>query len=197
MRTRAELDQEVSADAFENRYREHDDPWNYRLSSYERAKYDTTVKALSRERYVSAFEPGCSVGELTAMLAPRCDRLFAIDISPTAVKRARARCGEFNNIRVECMDLRAALPGGPFDLIVLSEVGYYFDVPTLTDLATRLNESLSPGGELIAVHWRGHSPDHILHADEVHRVLSQRLALQPAQEERHPGFRIDTWLKHE
>src|SRR3979409_1127734 len=55
VRTRTELDQEVSADAFENRYRENEDPWNYRTSSYERAKYDTTIGALSRARYVNAF----------------------------------------------------------------------------------------------------------------------------------------------
>jgi chemotaxis methyl-accepting protein methylase len=42
--------------------------------------------------------------------------------------------------------------GRCFDLIVLSEAGYYFDVESLAVLARRLAESLNPGGELIAVH---------------------------------------------
>lgn len=197
MKSRAQIDDDVSAEAFESRYRAQEDPWNYRSSSYERAKYHSTLAALSRDRYRCAFEPGCSIGELTAMLARRCDRLFAVDVSPTAVERARFRCRVFNNVRIECMDVHSGLQSGPFDLIVLSEIGYYFDVPTLTDLASRLADSLTAGGELIAVHWRGHSTDHILHADEVHRVLLEQLTLQAAPEQRHPGFRINSWLKHD
>ena len=42
-----------------------------------------------RERYASAFEPGCSIGVLTAQLAPRCDRLLACDVAAAAVESAR------------------------------------------------------------------------------------------------------------
>jgi hypothetical protein len=74
----------VSRQSFEGRYRLSEDPWNFRSSSYERAKYTMTVAALSRERYVSGFEPGCSIGELTALIAPHCARLLAMDVSPSA-----------------------------------------------------------------------------------------------------------------
>ena len=189
----------VSARAFESRYRENPDPWNYRASPYERDKYQVTLAALSRPRYFNAFEPACSVGELTAMLAGRCSRLLATDVSETAVERARTRCAGMHNVRIECRDLRTdpdlRAPGGQFDLIVLSEVGYYFDVESLADLARRMADALCTNGELIAVHWRGHSTDHVLHGDEVHRCLLHTLPLQHRSGDHHPGYRLDAWLK--
>lgn len=185
--------------AFENRYRENPDPWNYRTSAYERGKYQLTLDSLSRERFAAAFEPACSVGELTAMLASRCGRLLATDVAETAVHRARRRCADLDNVSIECSDLRNGLPAGleeeGVDLIVFSEVGYYFDVQSLSGLARRLAGLLRSQGELMAVHWRGHSADHVLHGDEVHRALFDSLPLQHRLGNRHPGFRLDSWLK--
>ena len=189
----------VSAEAFESRYQENPDPWNYKASPYERGKYLVTLESLSRPRYANAFEPACSVGELTAMLATRCGRLLATDVSETAVERARSRCAGLHNVRIECRDLRTELDqqteAGPFDLIVLSEVGYYFDMESLSVLARRLGDALCSNGELIAVHWRGHSNDHVLHGDEVHRCLLHALPLQHRLGDHHPGYRLDSWLK--
>jgi SAM-dependent methyltransferase len=190
----------ISPEAFEERYRENPDPWNYQASAYERGKYQVTIDSLSRARFAIAFEPACSVGELTAMLASRCDRLLATDVSETAVRRARRRCAHLGNVRIECRDLLTEPWAGlgqeeGFDLIVFSEVGYYFDVESLSKLAQRLAGSLHPQGELIAVHWRGHSADHLLHGDEVHRTLSDSLPLQHRLGRHHPGFRLDSWLK--
>jgi SAM-dependent methyltransferase len=185
----------LNAEFFEHLYRLSEDPWEFRSSSYEQAKFNTTLASLSREHYASAFEPGCSIGEMTALLAPRCARLIATDISPTAVMRARARCAAFPHVEIECEDLRAKLPAGPFDLILLCEIAYYFNVETVAALAKQLSERLVTGAELVAVHWRGHSKEHVLHADEVHRVLNQSLGLEPVHQERHPGFQLDSWIK--
>jgi hypothetical protein len=101
------------------------------------------------------------------MLAGRCSRLLATDVSETAVQQARKRCAGWPNVRIECRDLRADFndptDNRPFDLIVFSEVGYYFDIESLATLARRLADALCTNGELIAVHWRGHSSDHLLH----------------------------------
>jgi SAM-dependent methyltransferase len=191
------LEKAASPAAFEARYRAAADPWNYRYSSYERRKYQLTITSLARARYGNCFEPGCSIGELTAKLAARCDRLFALDVSATAVHRARSRCRELRHVHIECVDLRTASLPGPFDLIVLSEIAYYFAPNILAALAARLGQALAPGGELLAVHWLGESADHVLHADEAHRVLHQALALPQIHAARHPGFRVDSWLKQE
>jgi SAM-dependent methyltransferase len=183
------------AEDFEQRYQRHIDPWNFSESPYERQRYLVTLAALLRPRYRHAFEPGCSVGELTAQLAARCDRVSATDIAPTAVARARARCGHLDNVQFECTDLAGDRPEGTFDLIVFSELGYYFDATDLARIVVALARSLTSDGEFIAVHWLGASPDHVLHGDTVHDVLRTHLPLSWVRGERHPGFRIDTWQR--
>jgi len=183
------------AAAFESRYRESDDPWNFASSAYEQNRYAMTLQALARHRYRRAFEPGCSIGALTAQLAPLCEELVATDVSPTALARAQERCAEFNHVRFVEAGLESAEPAGPFDLIVLSEIGYYFTPIALTLIAQRLASSLEADGELIAVHWLGHSKDHVLHGDEVHHTLMQCLPLKRRKSERYEGFRLDAWVR--
>ena len=57
-----------------------------------------------------------------------------------------------------------------FDLVVLSEIGYYFEPDGLAALRTGRLGSLEPGGTLMAVHWRGQSDVHVLSGDTVHAV---------------------------
>jgi cyclopropane fatty-acyl-phospholipid synthase-like methyltransferase len=185
----------VSPVAFEKRYRKESDPWNYRGSPYEREKYEVTVRSLSREHYGSIFEPACSIGELTTLLAPRCDRLLAIDVSSTAASHAQQRAADFRHVRIDCGDVRTYPLQGSFDLIVFSEVGYYFDVETLANVAQRLSDSLATGGEFIAVHWWGHSPDHVLHGEEVHATLARTLPFGRHLSQHHPGYQLDSWIK--
>ena len=115
---------------FDDVYRANPDPWGFTTSPYESGKYAATLAALPRPRYANAFEAGCSIGVLTARLAPRCNRLLAIDVSEDALAQARARCAAFPHVRLE----RRLLPGefpdadGPFDLILVSEVGYYLAI---------------------------------------------------------------------
>jgi hypothetical protein len=47
----------------------------------------------------------------------------------------------------------------------------------------------------VAVHWLGHSPDHVLHGDDVHQVLEASLGLERTKNDRGPGFRINTWVR--
>src|SRR5688572_4722597 len=147
-----------SKNAFEAKYQREADPWGFATSSYELARYGKTVSALQRRHYPSAFEPGCSIGVLTSRLAQRCTRVLAWDIAPLAVTEARRRCKKFAGVKIQCKDLSVEpLPKGPFDLIVFSEIGYYFSAPFLTVLANKFHCSLRPGGEFVAVHWLGNS----------------------------------------
>lgn len=179
--------------AFEHRYRAESDPWEFASSPYERERFRATLRALSRERYERAFEAGCSIGELTRLLAPRCGELLATDVSPTALRRARARCAAFPHVTFEEADLRSSLPAHRCDLIVLGEVGYYFTEAELRAIVRRLVARLEAGGELLAVHWLGSSADHRLHGDDVHRIVADnpRLALELSR--RFEGFRLDRW----
>ncbi|MGA6981468.1 MAG: SAM-dependent methyltransferase [Candidatus Sulfotelmatobacter sp.] len=183
----------TTADFFEHIYRQAPDPWNFAASDYEQGRYRSILDALGGQRYVRAFEPGCSIGILTALLAPLCDRVEAIDISPTAVSRASERCRELANVNVSCGALPESIPAGKFDLIVFSEIGYYFRRAPLLELGNRLISKISPSGTFLAAHWLGKSPDHLLSGDEVHNVLGSIPGLRNVHAERHTGFRLDRW----
>src|ERR1700728_2684898 len=104
----------VSQAAFEAKYRQTGDPWDFTGSRYERDRYELTLRSLMRSHYRRAFEPACSIGVLTAALAARCDELQAIDIAPSAVASARERCAHLPQVTVSCADLATQCPPGPF-----------------------------------------------------------------------------------
>ena len=184
-----------TAEAFEQRYQASADPWDFAASPYELGRYEAILRTLRRPRYRLAFEPGCSVGVLTSKLAQRCDFVVATEVSPTALEEARRRCSDATNIQFELRDVADALPPGRFDLIVFSEIGYYFSAEELAQVAQALAEALEPGGELIAVHWLGESEDHVLHGDVVHQTLEQVLPLNRFTSIRHSGYRLDGWTR--
>jgi SAM-dependent methyltransferase len=185
----------ASAGAFESMYQAAYDPWQFASSDYERGRYEAVLSLLRRARYRSAFEPGCSIGELTALLAPRCDQLLAIDVAPTAIARARDRCREFPNVQFLMADLEQFEPHRAFDLIVLSEIGYYFDRPRLEAILRRLASTLSEDGELLSCHWLGHSTDHAQHAEDVHEACLIALPLKHLRSSLQSHYRIDTWVR--
>jgi SAM-dependent methyltransferase len=180
---------------FETKYRTTVDPWNFASSTYEIGRYETILRALRQRRFARAFEPGCSIGVLTERLASICDRVEAMDISPTAVRRAQERCHSCSNVTISQGALPGAIPAGDFDLIVFSEVGYYFQPPTLTEMAAQLVEHLTIGGVFLAVHWLGSSVDHRLSGDRVHELLGIIPGLQPVESQRHEGFRLQRWRR--
>lgn len=179
---------------FEDKYQRTPDPWGFAVKDEELQRYAITIAALSGRRYARAFEPGCSIGVLTQQLASLCDSVEAIDFSSTAVAQARARCAHLRHVHIECGTLATRTSVTEFDLIVLSEIGYYFDEASWLVLSTRLVRSMAPRSTLLAVHWLGHSADHCLSGDTVHHVLSQLPGLRLEHSERYSTFRLDRWV---
>ncbi len=184
-----------SAEFFERKYQENADPWKFGSSAYELERYEVTMRALAGRQFRHAFEPGCSVGVLTERLARVCDRVDAVDLSSTAVKVAQARCAGLENVFVRTGSLADPLPETEFDLIVLSEIGYYLDPGELARCGAALAQKLVPGGCLLGVHWLGYSKDHRLSGDQVHEVLRSLGGLSLEHAERHAGFRLDRWTR--
>jgi SAM-dependent methyltransferase len=145
-------DASVPREHFDVLYEGSSDPWDLRSAWYERRKYAITVAALPRERYRSGLEPGCSIGELTRLLAARCDSLLAFDFAQSAVDSARRAVLGMPHVAVERRALPAGLPPGSFDLIVLSEVLYYLSAPDLARTVDGMTARLDVGGDLVAVH---------------------------------------------
>ena len=162
----------LGAGYFEAIHDRRADPWGFETRWYEQRKRDITVAVLPDERYGRGLEIGCSIGVLTERLVERVDDLLAVDVSAAAVERARDRLGE--RARVEQADVLEAFPGGRYDLIVLSEVGYYFGREGLGRVLDDIEGALTDDGVLLACHWRHPVRDYPLTGDEVHEVIRER-----------------------
>jgi cyclopropane fatty-acyl-phospholipid synthase-like methyltransferase len=180
----------LRAGYFDALYAADPDPWDFETSAYERAKYDATVAALGGRRYGSALEIGCSIGVLSERLAEHCDRLLAVDAAEAAARAARARLAGLAHVTVERRELPEQFPDGPFELIVCSEVLYYFDAPAFDAMLDGVAQRLAPRGSLLAVHWRPIAESYPMTGDEVHRRLADRFG-PPVRSERTHEYALD------
>lgn len=177
---------------FDRLYAADPDPYGVEHRWYERRKYALTLAALPSEHTARTLELGCSIGVLTVGLAARTDALVAVDVAAAALARARARAAALGHVRFEQLSVPDAWPGGgPFDLTVLSELGYYLDEADLGRLVDRAVGDLRSGGHLVAVHWRRPTADLPLTGDRVHEVLAAHRALSVTASYREADFRVD------
>lgn len=176
---------------FDDVYSGDEDPYGYTTEWYERRKYAITLASLPRERYRHALEPGCSIGELTQLLAPRCDRILAVDSTAIAVSQARENLAGCPHAEVRQARLPRELPAGRFDLVVASEILYYFSIDDLGSVLDGLLDRLGPGGDLVAVHHR--TPDRPYGYDgfNVHGVLTGRAGLDAVAHHDDEEFVLD------
>lgn len=157
---------------FEELYQSKDDPWNYCFSPYEQEKYETTLKSLPKPHYKHGLEVGCSIGVLTERLAKRCSHITAIDCSPTALEKAKHYCGSDSTISFVCAELPQEWPEGQFDLIVFSEILYYFPPDIIRHLAHKAAMSLAFGGDCVVVNYRQPMTE-LVQGDEASEIFGQ------------------------
>ena len=181
---------------FERLYGASADPYGVRTRWYEFRKRATLLAALPHPRYARAYEPGCGAGELTAELAARCDALLASDFSPAALASARERTALLPNVRVASHALPDDWPSadGPFDLIVVSELGYFLDADAMRAVAAHCEASLGPDGVLVACNWRPDFDARVLSTGAVHETLA---AIGLARIVRHveDDFLLEIWCR--
>lgn len=187
----------LGADYFEDVFAGDPDPWGLESRPYEAEKHARTVASLGDRRFRRGLEVGCAGGALTARLADRCEALVALDISRTALDRARRRLGHRPHLAFH----QAAFPhdvalAGPFDLIVLSEVAYYWSDQDLAAAAAFVRAHLAPGGMVLLVHWTGET-DYPQTGDGAVTMLWRDLEdiLSVSLDARHPGYRLDLWRR--
>lgn len=187
----------LTRDYFDQLYSTHEDPWDFRRRWYEARKRALTLAALTRPRYATVFEPGCSIGELSAVLAERCDALLACDCAKDAVATARQRLASYPHARVEQCALPGDWPAGTFELIVLSEIGYYFNAEDLTDILKRAVDTLSADGVLLACHWRPVVADYPLTGDSVHALIAKTIDLPRLLRHEEDDFLLELWSRED
>ncbi|HWE56189.1 MAG TPA: SAM-dependent methyltransferase [Acidimicrobiales bacterium] len=178
---------------FDEMYRETDDPWGFRSRWYEARKRAVVLASLQSERYPSIFEPGCSIGTLTADLAGRADRILAMDVSSRALETAAASVP--GHVELRQGGVPGDWPSGEFDLVVMSEVAYYLDTGGCEEVAAL---AVGSAAELVVVHWRHPVSDYPLGGDEVHALFgaaARRQGLEHLLSHVEPDFRVDSWCR--
>jgi LmbE family N-acetylglucosaminyl deacetylase len=168
------------------------DPWQVDESWYERRKRSVLLASLPHQHYASALEVGCSVGALTADLATRCTEVTALDVSAAAVARARERLAGHAHVRVEQRTVPEELPPGPFDLVLLSEVGYFLSPGQLRATVAALPSLTASSGVVVACHWLHPIVGWPLDGASVHRALRAALG-RPAVRHVESDFLLEVW----
>lgn len=178
---------------FERMYADSDDPWHLAENPYEQRKYALTVASLPRERYRRGFEPGCSIGLLTALLAPRCEELVATDPVPEPLVAARARVPA-PHVAFE----RSALPdwpSGELDLVVLSEVLYFLSADVRAQVLADVVGSLKADGHVVLVDWRHPFAEAACTGDQAHAEFHASPGLTRLVEHVEADFLLEVFCR--
>lgn len=185
----------LSAIYFEQLFSANPDPWAFRSRWYEKRKRALTLASLPRQRYGRVFEPACANGELSLGLAERGDRLLCMDLSHTAVALAAERLAGYPEVQVVQGRLPEEWPEGQFDLIVLSELGYYLDSKDWRQVIDQARASLSPQGAVLACHWLQPIAGCPQTGAQVHAMLDAHLYLPRAVRHEEPDFILELWCR--
>jgi len=180
----------LDATYFDRKYAGNADPWDFATSPYEAEKYRATLDALAKERFEKAFEIGCSIGVLTAMLASRCESLLSVDVSDRALQQARERCSELHNVRFARMSVPREFPPESFDLVMVSEVGYYWSSADLACAIDRI-AAAAAGGTVVLVHYTPFVDEYPQTGDGVHAAFLSDARFEAGFSKRAERYRID------
>ncbi|HEX3983664.1 MAG TPA: class I SAM-dependent methyltransferase [Acidisoma sp.] len=175
---------------FDAIYADDPDPWRFRSSGYERAKYDVAIAAVADRHYSAGLEIGCSIGVLSARLAALCEIFLGLDISEHPLVAARAACADFPNAHFLRMKVPVEWPDGRFDLIILSEVLYFLSAADIAATSSRIGRCLLPGGRVLLVNWLG-EPENPQPGDVAANYFIGCAGLQTEQQARHDLYRLD------
>jgi len=148
-----------------------DDAWGFDSSPFEQGRFDALVGLLNDRRYGRVLELGCGAGHFTQRLAPLSDEIVALDVSPTAIERARRRLASSPaagrvDFRVQNVMDAPLRHEKPFDLVVLTETVYYlgwlYPFFKVAWLARELREATAPSGRLLLANTLGQIGDALL-----------------------------------
>ena len=149
-----------------------------------------------------ALDLGSGEGADAVWLAGRGWRVTAVDVSDTALDRAKGHADAAavaDRIEWQQTDLGADFPAGEFDLVS----AFFLHVPALESILTASVAATAPGGTLLVV---GHAPDGVHHHHPVELMgAAELLALlrlgdgwtvdTAADIEQSPGGRVDAVVR--
>ena len=144
------------------------DHWEFDSSAFEQERYARLMALLAGRRYAHVLELGCGSGSFTHYLAGLADHVVALDISPTAIARARALGTgparvDFRQANIMAYDLYAE---GPWDLVVISDtmcyLGWLYSFFDVSWLASQIFAATRVGGHCLFANTMGEFGDMLM-----------------------------------
>jgi SAM-dependent methyltransferase len=178
------------------------DYWKLETCAFDQARYARVMELLGDRRYSRTLEIGCGAGTFTRLLAGVSDRVVALDVSPAAIERARARGAGGGSVEFRVANVMEIAPEeeSPWDLIVMNETIYYigwlysfFDVSWL---AHRLFTATAGGGRFLMANTFGDTAGYLLRPWVIHtyRDLCVNVGFLLEREDVFQGTKDDTQL---
>ena len=172
-----------SAEWLENEFRSSDDdPWGHDWRGAEKYRYKLVLrlirsycpKASEEKAEWKILDIGCSTGEFTHLLYQFSKKVVGIDVSQTAINRAKCK---FPNIDFKVSRFPGFQHGDiVFDLITCLEVLYYMDKQTQENLLTEMKTMLDIDGKVIITSYIGKKPYFI--PEDLIRLVSAYLTIE-------------------
>lgn len=97
----------------------------------------------------NALEIGCGTGAFARLLAKRCKRVVALDLSPEMIRVARSRSSQFDNLEYQLVDaMQWDFPKSYFNYVCSIATFHHLQQ---RELLVKIREALKPGGVLVVL----------------------------------------------
>lgn len=125
-----------SEEFYENKYQLENEPWEYSKKVVEILRHEFIIKLMDglKKNYLRILDAGCGKGQLTFQLDGKSKQVMGIDVSETALSKAREKCQTNNtNFISEYLFTKNNItltffPENHFDLVLLCDgINEWFD----------------------------------------------------------------------
>lgn len=185
---------------FETMHASGHEPWAFSDRGVERLRHERIAELVRTFAPGAVLDVGCSLGQLTVRLAALPVALTAVDLSPSAVRRARAAVLAAPDRRARSVHVATGsatgLPfeAGRFDVAVASDGlhSWHLDAASRAAALRELHRVLAPGGHAVLTEY--------LRPEEFAEFVAE-VAASPLRVERviymgdRPCYQFEGWLR--
>lgn len=112
---------------FEEMYQDFEDPWFQSEEAEISYSRNDTIHTIRRFGLKNVIEAGCGLGNFTSKLNRMCEetKITGLDVSETAIRKARKRFPEVSFVRGSILDLDKLFDLKAYDGIIFAEILWY------------------------------------------------------------------------
>jgi ubiquinone/menaquinone biosynthesis C-methylase UbiE len=157
-------------------------------------QYHTFLLAHIPPSCQAALDTGCGTGTFSRLLADRCDRVLALDLSPRMIEAAREGSKRYRNLAFQVADVTSwPFPVGEFDYVACIATLHHLP---LAETLIKMREALRVGGALAVLDVYESAGPRDLLAGIVAAPVSRVLRLIKTGRLQEPPHVRQAWAAH-